>query len=91
MAVSINHPSSAIALTAERACDGYCCCAIAIHVAPDRDGGYTLPAVIFELDGSTCEEGAAILSLGVTTGLAYEIWHDLGAELRRRAGHLLNH
>lgn len=94
VAAKINHPSSALALAAERAClaalDGSCRSAIAIHAAPESHGGYTLRAAVYALDGSACEEGTVDLSADVTSKVAHEMGRDLGVDLRRRAGRLLN-
>ncbi len=93
LVAAINHPASATALAAERAClaalDGSCRSAIAIHAAPDGHGGFVLRAAVFALDGSEREAGETRLSPGVTAGAAYEAGRGLGTDLRARSGELL--
>mgnify|MGYP002861864603 CR=1 FL=1 len=93
LVAAINHPASAIALAAERAClvalDGSCRSAIAIHAAPEGDGGFLLRAAVFALDGSEREAGEIRLSAGVTAVAADEAGRGLGTDLRARSGELL--
>lgn len=92
LAGSIDHPPSAVALAAERAClaalDGSCRSAIAIHAAPG-DGGLVLRAAVYAIDGSAREDATIVMAADVGAGDAARAGREAGEALRRRGRALL--